>query len=447
MFLPRPAVRLGGYQGVWMKRLLATCLGVAAATAGFAAVPAIGQQAQQPALASPARGQVVDGVVATVNDQVISQSDVRNRMRMILLSFPGQPDEQVLREAQQRAIDTLIEEKVQLQEFYKLVKDEKVSPEEIDEQIARLAQQNRMTAEQFTSNLAQAGISVQSLREQTEADIAWSSLIRGRYGRQVRVSELRVDEMLDRIKASLDKPQYNLAEIFLFAPDAASRTNAMATAETLIQQINGGGDFSAIAQQFSAAPSASTGGELGWMSQGDMRPEIEAAAMKAATVPALLPPIESEGGVYVVALLGKRDPSTPGAASLDLKQVIARGEGAAEKLQQVRAKAKTCGEVAAAVEGVEGIPTPADMNDVSLQQVQENYRAALEPLQAGQSTEPVDIPDGTGKMVFYMCDRTSGDPAVPSRDEIRDRLFNAELALVAERYLRDLKREASIDRR
>src|SRR5690606_4562198 len=142
------------------------------------------------------------GVVATVNDQVISQSDVRNRMRMILLSFPGQPDEQVLREAQQRAIDTLIEEKVQVQEFYKLVKDEKVSAEEIDEQIARLAQQNRMTPEQFTSNLVQAGISVQSLREQMEADIAWTSLIRGRYGRQVRVSEMRVDEMLDRIKSS-----------------------------------------------------------------------------------------------------------------------------------------------------------------------------------------------------------------------------------------------------
>lgn len=451
MFLPRPVVRFGGYQGVWMKRLLATCLAVATATAGIAALPAIGQQAQQtarqPAQASPARGQVVDGVVATVNDQVISQSDVRNRMRMILLSFPGQPDEQVLREAQQRAIDTLIEEKVQLQEFYKLVKDEKVSAEEIDEQIARLAQQNRMTPEQFTSNLAQAGISVQALREQTEADIAWTSLIRGRYGRQVRVSELRVDEMLERIKSSLDKPQYNLAEIFLFAPDAASRANAMTTAETLIQQINGGADFTAVAQQFSAAPSASTGGELGWMSPGDMRPEIEAAVVKAATVPTLLPPIESEGGVYVVALLGKREPSAPDAAALDLKQVIARGEGAAEKLQQVRAKAKTCGEVAAAVEGVEGIPAPADMNDVSLQQVQDAYRTALQPLQAGESTEPVDLPDGSGKMVFYVCDRTSGDPQVPTREEIRDRLFNAELALVAERYLRDLKREASIDRR
>lgn len=447
MFLPIPAVRFGGYQGVWMKRLLATCIAVAAAAGGVAALPAIGQQAQQPTQAAPARGQVVDGVVATVNDQVISQSDVRNRMRMILLSFPGQPDEQVLREAQQRAIDTLIEEKVQVQEFYKLVKDEKVSAEEIDEQIARLAQQNRMTPEQFTSNLVQAGISVHSLREQMEADIAWTSLIRGRYGRQVRVSEMRVDEMLDRIKSSLDKPQYNLAEIFLFAPDAASRANAMGTAETLIQQINGGADFSAVAQQFSAAPSASTGGELGWMSPGDMRPEVEAAVLKAGTAPALLPPIESEGGVYVVALLGKREPSSPDAAALDLKQVLALGEGAAEKLQQVRSKAQTCDQVAAAVEGIEGIPTPADMNDVSLQQVQDAYRPALQSLQPGQSTEPMDIPDGSGKMVFYVCDRTSGDPQIPSRDEIRDRLFNAELAMVAERYLRDLKREASIDRR
>src|SRR5688572_21668107 len=100
-----------------MKRLIALCLAVAAATASIAVVPAMGQQSQP----SAPRGQVVDGVIATVNDQIISQSDVRNRMRMILLSFPGQPDEEVLREVQQRAIEGLIDEKVQLQEFSKLV--------------------------------------------------------------------------------------------------------------------------------------------------------------------------------------------------------------------------------------------------------------------------------------------------------------------------------------
>ena len=424
-----------------MKRLFALCLAVAAATAGLAIAPALGQEAS-----SGPRGQVVDGVVATVNDQIISQSDVRNRMRMILLSFPGQPDEEVLREVQQRAIEGLIDEKVQLQEFSKLVKDEKISDAEIDEQIARLAQQNRMTPEQFTANLARAGVSVSSLREQQEAEIAWTALIRGRYGKQVRVSELRVDEMLERIEASLDKPTYRLAEIFLFAPDQDSRTNALSRAETLIGEINRGAQFEEVARQFSAAPSASQGGDLSWMLPGDMRPEVWAAVQNAPNPPTLLPPIESDGGVYIIALLGKREPAGEDSVILDLVQVVARGDGAADKLTQIKAKASNCAGVPAAVAGIEGV-TSEPMNDIPLPQVADAFRPALEKAEAGQSTDVIDLPENAGKMVFYVCERASGTPGVPTRDEIYDRLFNAELGMVAERYLRDLKRGASIDRR
>ena len=72
--------------------------------------------------------------------------------------------------------------------------------------------------------------------------------------------------------------------------------------------------------------------------------------------------------------------------------------------------------------------------------------ASLEGVTANQSTPIIDTPDG-GKMVFFVCSTRSGDADLPSRDEIKDRLFNQELALVAERYLRDLKREATVVRR
>ena len=428
-----------------MKRLLAICLAAAAVSTGAVAQV---QPAPQPPATTPAspRGQVVDGVIATVNDQVISQSDVRNRIRMILMSFPGQPDEQIIAEATERAIETLINEKVEMQQFEKLVKDQKISDEEIDENISELARQNKMTSEQFLQTMQSAGISIAALREQTKAEIAWTALVRGRYGRQVRVSELRIDEMLGRIKTSLDKPQYHIAEIFLFAPDQGSRENAKARAETLIRQINQGAEFQAVAQQFSAAPSASTGGDLGWLSQGDMRPEVQAAISTAPSAPpVLLPPIESEGGIYIVALLGKREPSSPDAASMNLQQVVARGDGAAEKLAQVKTKATTCGQVAAAIQGVEGV-SATPMNGVDIAQVQPIYRTVLQPMQTGQSTDVLDLPVGN-KMVFYVCERLSGDPSIPSREEIRGRLFSQELAMFEERYLRDLKREASIDRR
>jgi len=438
-----------------MKRLLAICLVAAGFSAGAAAPQTPAPQASAPQTAAPpattlqkppaSRGQTIEGVIAIVNGQVISQSDVRNRMRWILLSFPGQPDQQILREAQQRAIDQLVDEKIQLQEFKKLVKDKKIEAVEIDQRIADLARQNKMTPEQFLGELNKAGINTQSLRDQMEADIAWTSIIRGRYARTIRVSDLRIDEMMDRIKASLDKPQYRVAEIFLYAPDQASRENAMTRADGLIKEINRGADFQQVAQQFSAAPSASTGGDMGWMSPGDMRPEIWNAVQAAPAPPTLLPPIQSEGGVYIVALTGKREPSKPGAALLDLKQVVARGDGAAAKLQQIKTKAQTCAQVAAATNGVEGV-TAVDLNDVAITQLAAAYRPALDALQAGQSSDVLELGDD-GKMVFYVCERKTGRSDMPTRDDLHDRLFQTEIAMIADRYLRDLKREATIERR
>lgn len=424
-----------------MKRIIAIALAVTAASAGLALAQ------QQPTQPAAARGQTIDGIVATVNDEVISQSDVRNRMRWMLLRFQEQPDDQIMAQIQQQAIENLIEEKVQVREFVKLTKEDNISAAEIDESINDLARGYKLTKDQFVRALGEAGIPEQSIRDMEKAKIAWNALIRGRYFKSVRVSELRIDDMLQRIEEGLGKPQYRLFEIFLYAPDQASRVNAKARAETLINNINQGADFATLAQQFSASPSAAAGGDLSWLSPGDMRsPEIEKAVMAAPTVPTLLPPIESDGGVYVIAVAGKREPTDPKMAMiLNLEQVTARGEGATDKLMKVKADAADCAGVAKATNGVEGL-THTPMKDVGLQQIAPAFRAPLENLDVGQSTDLIDTPDG-GKMIFFVCEKKSGNSELPSRDEIKDRLFNQELTLVAERYLRDLKREATIVRR
>lgn len=427
-----------------MKRLLALALAATVATSGLVA---LAQQTTQTPQPTAARGRTVDGVMATVNDTVISQSDVRNRMRWMLLRFPEPPeDEKILLELQQQALESLIEEKVQLLEFKKLVKDEEISAAEIDESVADVARGYRMSPEQFAQALAESGIPLQHIRDMEQAKIAWTALIRGRYFKTVRVSEMRIDEMLNRIKSSLDKPQYRLAEIFLYAPDQASRDLAKARAATLIQNVQQGADFQSLAQQFSAAPSASAGGDLNWLSPGDMRPEIAEAVQKAPEPPTILPPIESDSGVYIIAVTGKREPTDPSQSMiLDMEQVIARGEGASSKLETLKANAASCAALPKAMEGIEGL-TRTPMNGVGFMQIAPQFRTPLEGVGPNQSSPIVDLPDG-GKMVFFVCASRSGDADLPSREEIKDRLFNQELALVAERYLRDLKREATIVRR
>jgi peptidyl-prolyl cis-trans isomerase SurA len=250
--------------------------------------------------------------------------------------------------------------------------------------------------------------------------------------------------MLNRVKESMDKPQYRLAEIFLYAPDSASLANAKTRAQQIVDRINQGADFKAVARQFSAAPSASQGGDLGLMTLGDMRPEIEKAVLAAPAPPAVLPPIEAEGGVYIIAVMAKFDPSEAPPPTLDLVQVAGNTVDAASKLQLVKAKAKVCNEVEAAAKEYGVTSTP--MNDISLGQIAAQFRGALEPLAVGQSTDVLNL-EGDSKMMFYVCAKRAGAGKVPSREEIKDSLFDSEITMISERYLRDLKREATIERK
>jgi peptidyl-prolyl cis-trans isomerase SurA len=425
-------------------------LALFAATA-FLAVPALSQVAPQgapPATASAApANQTLDSVIALVNGDLISAWDVRNRMRMLLMTYggQGQASKEVMAQVQYEAIESLIDEKIKVQEFNELSKSQKIGDDEIDEEIADLARQNKMTSEQFVQNFEGSGANISTLRDQIASSIAWRALISGRYGKTIRVSELRVNEMLDRIKDSMDKPQYRLAEIFLYAPDQTSLTNAKTRAQQIVDRINEGADFKAVARQFSAAPTASQGGDMGWLSQGDMRPEIEAAIMKAAAPPVVLPPIESESGVYIIALTGKRDPSQAPPPTLDLMQVVANGSDAQAKLQLVKGKAKECKEVEAAAKEVGGV-TSTPMNDISLGQIAAAFRTPLEAVDAGGSSDILPL-EGDARMLFYVCAKRAGANELPSREEIKDRLFQGEITMISERYLRDLKREATIERK
>lgn len=469
MISPRPADRVPASQGVGMRLTIATCLAAALLCGGAALSQEAGKQpapvsgpdvtptntstapngtasaaAATDAKAGVDHGQAVEGVAVLVNDEVISYSDVRNRAQLILLSFGGRKvDEETLQQAQQRAIEGLIEEKIQLKEFHKLSTDHDIGDDEIDEELAGIAKQNGATKEKFVADIAARGINPQTLRDQIKADIAWQSLVRGRFRQQVRVSDLRIDEMMARTKASLDKPQYRLAEIFLYAPDAESRNNAKQRAATLQAQIEKGASFEMVAQQFSAAPSASAGGDLGWITDADMRPEIEKAVIKAKP-PSFLPPIETDNGVYLIALLGKREPLNPNEAKLTLKQIVAKGDDAVAKLQAAKAKTKSCADVAKTVAGDPSL-TAVDLNDVALSGMSDTVRAALQPVQAGGSTDVIDV--AGGKAVLFVCERVATGATMPTREQVRSKLFETEISMMADRYLRDLKREATIIRR
>ncbi|RZJ82898.1 MAG: peptidylprolyl isomerase, partial [Brevundimonas sp.] len=259
-----------------------------------------------------------EGIIATVNDRVITSFDLRQRMLMIIAMSQVQPTEENIPAIQQQALNALIEERLQVQEMAKYP-DLKISDEEVDEDIARMAEDAGTTPENYMRFLEQAGIRPSNMREQLRTEIGWRALVGGRFNTRAKVSRAAVDQAMRQLTEAASKPQYLVGEIYLEAARVGGQQAAMNGAEQLVQQMVAGAPFQAVARQFSAAPSAARGGDAGWVVQGTVQAPLQ-AAMEQLEVGQLSRPIPVEGGVYIIYMRDKR--SGASTSLVTMKQIM-----------------------------------------------------------------------------------------------------------------------------
>lgn len=253
--------------------------------------------------AQPTMAQNAEGVAATVNDHVISTYDVRQRAQLLLVSAGLDPTPELQQRARAQALRDLVDERLQIEEAarYNIT----VEPAVVDRRLADIARQNQSTVEALAGQLARDGVSISTLRAQIEADIAWQRLIGGMYGARVRVSEVEVSEMQARMAANASRPQLQLSEIFLPAETDAEFAEMEQGATRLIEQMQRGAPFPLVARQFSQAPSAAAGGDMGWVATTDLAPELQAVADRLQPGQVSLP-IRTRAGVYIIAVRARR---------------------------------------------------------------------------------------------------------------------------------------------
>ena len=139
--------------------------------------------------------QMSDGILATVNDSVITGFDLRQRMLLLIAMTQVQPTAENIPAIQQQALNLLIDERLQAQELTKY-EDLVVSDEEVDRELAAMAQEVGAAPATYLDFLAQGGIRPSTLREQLRTQIGWSQLVGGRFQSRARVSRSAVDAAL-----------------------------------------------------------------------------------------------------------------------------------------------------------------------------------------------------------------------------------------------------------
>lgn len=389
---------------------------------------------------------------AIVNGTIITDTDIDQRFALVLVANGGRIEEQERARLRLQVLRNLIDETLQIQEGK--ANDITISPEEIEQTFARVSANFRKNPKDFTQYLSEVGSSATSMKRQIEGELAWRRVLGRKVEPFVSVSDDEVNAIVSRLNASKGATEYRIGEIFL-SGTPATIAETQANADRISEQLRKGGSFAAYARQFSEASTAAVGGDLGWV-RGEQLPEPLAAAAGQMQPGQISPPIAVAGGYSIIALVDRRQVATadPRDAVLTLKQVsikFAPGDTEARAAPKVEAFANAmksvagCGTVAAVAAGLNA--EVVDSDQVRVRDLPPALQQMMLDLQIGQATQPFgSLNDGVRSLV--LCGRDDPKSAGgPSFDQIYAQLEEDRVNRRAQRYLRDLRRDAVVEYR
>jgi peptidyl-prolyl cis-trans isomerase SurA len=448
-----------------LVRGVSLSLGLALATAAIAQQAQTGGQAQQPAQPSSAAtlnlpqnpelfGSSLPSVVkatAIVNGEVITQTDVDQRLALLSIANNTPIPTNELDRLRQQVLSNLIDETLQIQAARS--EEIEITDADVDKTVARVAGNAKQTPDQMAAYLKARGSSIRSIRRQITGEIAWRRLQSKKIESSVSVGDEEVQAVIDKMNASKGAEEFRVGEIFISA-NSTNEQQALANAERVFGALQQGGSFVGYARQFSEASTAAVGGDLGWV-RPEQLPDQLAQAVRQMRPGMVSRPIKVQGGYSIVAVQDIRKILTadPRNAVLSLKQVtvsfpqgtsraqaepiVGRFAAAAQNIGGCGGAERIAGELNAEV---------VQSDDVKMRDLPPALQEMILQMQVGQATRPFGSIE-EGVRVLVLCGRDVADPSAPSFDQVYAQLNEERVNLRSRRYLRDLRRDAIIDYR
>src|SRR6185369_14758417 len=420
------------FQGISARAWLATAALIIATASSVGA-----QQSDQPANAAqpdstsalrlPQNPQVfgtampsVVKATAIVNGDVVTQTDVDQRLALLEIANGGKIPAEELDRLRQQVLRNLIDETLQIQ----AAKTEKITikTSDIDRTVTRVAGNVKQSPDQLAGFLTANGSSITSLRRQIEGEIAWQRLQRAKIESGVSVGDDEVKAVLGKLTASKGAEEYRVGEIFLSAtPDTQAQT--IANANKILEQLRSGASFAGYARQYSEASTAAVGGDLGWV-RPEQLPQALGAALRQMGPGMVSDPIAIPGGVSILAVQDTRKILTadPRDAILSLKQIsISFPKGTTrEQAEPMVARFAEAAKTVGGCGGADKIATDfhgeiVQQDQVKMRDLPPALQQLMLPMQVGQATQPFGSLD-EGVRVLVICGRDEIDPTAPTYD-------------------------------
>lgn len=391
-------------------------------------------------------------IAAVVGEEAISSFDVENRIKFVVATTRLSSAPEAIARIRPQVIRALIDERLQLREA--AGNDIAISEQDINEAIQGLEAQRGMPPGTISRMLTQNNIPKETFTKQIEAQLAWSKLLGKKVRPRVRISEEDIALAGQQAAVPVVKQEYNIALITLPVDKKSREQEVRAVAEKLVNEIQTGASFEEVARQFSSS-SARESGKLDafWVRPEQLDPVI-GKALAGVTKGSITPPIRTDGGYTIIKIYDTRalEQTLPGA-NVTLKEILLRLKPGAPQREadallaigeEVAKHPGTCEEKGVAgVENFGDLDMEINFHTTPLSDLSPAVKVIVQGLAVGGISTPFASSEGI--RLFMLCDKKQASSSEPDKERIFAQLMKQRMELEAQKYMRNLRRDAFIE--
>lgn len=262
-----------------------------------------------------------DFIVALVNSEPVTNNEVRQRLLRVEQQYTQRgvalPPREVLAP---QVLEQLVTERAQLQRAAEL--GIRVDEAALAQAEMTIAAQNQLDLEEFRRRVVADGMDINRFRNELRNQLLLQRLQEREIEASVTVTEADIDDFLrEQNSGDLGKLELSLAHVLILVPEDASPARVaelQARAQMVADRARAGGDFAALAREFSGAAERVNGGAFGWRT-ADRLPSLFVDATRALPAGGIAGPLRSAAGFHVLKVLEKRQGGLPDASLIQTR--------------------------------------------------------------------------------------------------------------------------------
>lgn len=264
-------------------------------------------------LCVPVGAEVVDKIVAVVNDEIITLTEFNTAFEPYLKNiednYKGKDKEAIINQAKESFLKRLVDNLLIEQEAKKAGMGIVIKDEEVMDVIRDMMAKKKSNMEDFKKNLAREGTSLESLKKDIRSQMMRIRLLRREIKSKVIVSDEEIGEYYNKNRQDYEgKEAVRLKQIFLAIPakaDKKTKAKIKEEAGQLRKRVLAGEPFELLAVKYSQGPGAAQGGDIGFIEKGTIIAAVESVAFNLP-MEQVSEVIESGIGFHIIKVVDKK---------------------------------------------------------------------------------------------------------------------------------------------